>query len=39
MEVRIIKLSDVTHCPKRILAVTHYREDGTCWCHEDAPAD
>ncbi len=35
MEIRIIKRSDITRCPKHILAVTHYRDDSTCWCSAD----
>jgi len=37
MRILTITAADIARCPKRILAPTHWRGDGTCWCSEDAP--
>jgi len=32
MEIRVIKYSDVSRCPKNSLLPAHYRSDGSCYC-------
>jgi len=34
VEVKIIKVSDLTKCPKVILLASHYRDNGSCRCDE-----
>lgn len=34
VKVRIVKHSDIAKCPHFILALEHYREDGTCRCDD-----
>jgi hypothetical protein len=34
MDIRIVKRSDITACPKLSLSPAHYRDDGSCRCNE-----
>lgn len=33
-EIRVLKQSDMLKCPFAIMAMEHYRDDGTCKCND-----
>lgn len=32
--IRILRISDIDHCPVKSLLPSHYNDDGTCQCPE-----
>lgn len=34
VKTRTMRMSDIKNCPRFILLVSHYREDGSCRCNE-----